>query len=369
MQCSQQQVVFDARALCALARMEVIKPRNPRFQSTSRPWTLVRFQAIAIFTYTFLSILLLLTTWQIIRACQSSQLRPHRFGAQPSLCPSLPRISQACSHKGIGNLTPGKPLLEGLYELWTSGVTCFDLDSVQTLDGFLVVGHPSQIKASLDIEKLPGEKLPETSSLMQLRAAGLAELQFPLLDDVMLLFHNMTSGQIFYRDPLESRHWIGFPVLSVELKSAAVNKHALSYIVERARRLGISQYLLLWFREEAERNPALLAHYVKKLRSYAMVGLVVPDSFGADGTGDGDGSWPSLTKEDLVPYDFLAPSIRLPEPFLRQVLLWKPCMLWILDTDDQRSKAFQLGADLGVSNQPLEYHRMAVSLTDRCTKR
>ncbi|KAG2500324.1 hypothetical protein HYH03_001900 [Edaphochlamys debaryana] len=107
---------------------------------------------------------------------------------------------QVCSHRG--SLSPNDPggdessLVDRIGLLASSGILCYDLDVVTTLDGQLVVGYPTHIVSQL---KAGGKVLPpgqgvESVPWADYVAAGLTQ-RHPPLGDVLKAFAKVVDHQ------------------------------------------------------------------------------------------------------------------------------------------------------------------------------
>lgn len=89
-----------------------------------------------------------------------------------------------CSHRGrlaVEDVPPGS--LGAYAVLHKAGVSCYDVDFVQTRDGQLVASHPQDLLAAVAAagKAQPPRQLGEWS-LAELRAAGADEERFPTAD-------------------------------------------------------------------------------------------------------------------------------------------------------------------------------------------
>ena len=92
-----------------------------------------------------------------------------------------------CSHRGrlaVEGVPPGS--LSAYSVLHKGGVSCYDIDFVQTRDGQLVASHPDDLQAALAAgaagQAAGGPPPLGQWSLAELRAAGADEERFPTAD-------------------------------------------------------------------------------------------------------------------------------------------------------------------------------------------
>lgn len=91
-----------------------------------------------------------------------------------------------CSHRGrlaVEGVPPGS--LSAYPVLHKGGVSCYDIDFLQTRDGQLLASHPQEVQAEVQAGgKAAGKGPPELGqwSLAELRAAGVDDDRFPTAD-------------------------------------------------------------------------------------------------------------------------------------------------------------------------------------------
>ncbi|KAL4440283.1 hypothetical protein ABPG75_003284 [Micractinium tetrahymenae] len=274
---------------------------------------------------------------------------------------------RVCSHRarleGVDGVASGS--LAAYTTLVKAGVSCFDIDFVQTSDGQLLATHPEDLQAAV----LSTAGKPSMAnlashvhdfSLEQLRAAGADEERFPTANTLIKVFAaSLEDGGLLWRPGKEGEevpNYEELPVLLMDLKGPAYNAQIINNVAAAAQAAQVTAHVAL-FVSSAEQLQ-LVQQQTKwagpLIRAYM----------------DRQDPNPAVTAEELAPLALLGPSLKMSDAFFAAAArLGKPALAWTADTPADLHRAAEARLNAVISNRPIALRAVLMDWRDRCSER
>ncbi|KAK3269325.1 hypothetical protein CYMTET_22227, partial [Cymbomonas tetramitiformis] len=251
--------------------------------------------------------------------------------------------------------------------LLQQGVTCFDMDFVLTSDGHLLATHPERLQKAA---KEAGYSAPVWNndlvplSLADVRAAGLDDLRFPTMGEVLDAFlDSMMQADVGSPLPLTGeperqpakKSSTDNLLLLLDMKFAAFSEVAVAAAMQMVTDRGLQHITTLWFGEDAPTLRTLVQASAPAVRTIR----VFRDR----------GELPSViaVQQAAKSYDMLGPSIKMPAVLLNEMVkAGGPVLGWVVDDESAMKVAVEIGLQKVVSNKPLAMHHLRHSWRCAC---
>ncbi|KAL4856460.1 hypothetical protein ACK3TF_003252 [Chlorella vulgaris] len=271
---------------------------------------------------------------------------------------------RVCSHRGrlaVEGVPPGS--LSAYPVLHKGGVSCYDIDFVQTRDGQLLASHPQEVQAEVQAGgKAAGKGPPDLGqwSLAELRAAGVDDERFPTADALIkasvdqlraseltqTALHPLTAAPQVFAALLEQSgllwkavqgqplpNYEELPVLLMDLKAEAFNADTINSLTLVANQTRWGGPLIRGFGDLQDPNPP-------------------------------------LSPEAVQPFTLLGPSIKMADSFFAAATqLGKPVLAWTVDSPGDLHRALEANLNAVISNCPLAIRGVLLDWRDRCSER
>jgi hypothetical protein len=212
---------------------------------------------------------------------------------------------RVCSHRGRlsvdGLAPPGS--LSAYTVLFKAGVSCYDVDFMQTADGQLLATHPDDLAAALEAAASRAaaavglRNRMRGMTLAELRAAGADEERFPTADALIKVFAGLLADSGLTWREKRDPPYEDIPLLLMDLKADAFNAEAINSIVAAAQSVRATPHIALLVS-----SPQQLALVQQQTRWHGPLIQAFMDRENPN---------PRVSSEDLGPFALLAPSIRV----------------------------------------------------------
>lgn len=271
---------------------------------------------------------------------------------------------RVCSHRGRlsveGLAPPGS--LSAYSVLFKAGVSCYDVDFMQTADGQLLATHPDDLAAALEAAAssmaaaVGLRNRMRGMTLAELRSAGADEERFPTADALIKVFAGLLADSgLMWREKREPPYE-DIPLMLMDLKAEAFNPEAINAVADAARSVRATPHIALLVSSPQQ---LALAQQQTRWRGPLMKAFM-----------DRENPNPRISSEDLQPFALLAPSIRMSNSFFAAASrLGKPLLSWTVDSPADLHRGLELGLNAVVSNAPLALRAVLMDWRDRCSDR
>ena len=278
----------------------------------------------------------------------NQQLRSSAGNSSSSLCEI-----KVCSHQVLNAFGSPDGSLQAMSALWKAGISCFDIDIVTLKDGTLLTAHPRRFATAVGA----GAKAPQEYTLEEARIAGVDEIRFPLLEDILVNFGTLVRAQSNDYDESETlvfRH--GGPLLNLDLKGPNLTLDHVDKLRKVVAEQGISRNVAVCATEldvnDTGPGVDLLTILGSKQSNDLRVGLVLRDRVAEDN---------DLARVlKLVAHyrgvELIVPSSQFDVEYFQylQTHVHKPITAWTVDDEEGLAHAIESGLDAVISNHPIE---------------